>query len=320
MKVQHDFMWAMLVHLGTNMWYEPWDKGHEAYTQLWEIPGSYEMRLDKAVWDRYMEYLKASGVNTLVIDLGDGIIYDSHPELAIKGSWTKAEMKKELNKLNDMGFEVIPKLNFSSCHDAWMKEYSRMLSTPTYYKVCEDLINEVCELFDYPRYFHIGFDEEDYETQKNYSYVVVRQNELWWSDLLKIISAVEKNNARAIMWSDYMRFHPEEYLQKCPKSVLTCNWYYGNNFVGERTHDDEVRLKPYELLDKHGFDQLPGGSISMCKENFENLTEYCSNIISKEHFKGMLQTTWTMVTEEWWEPLKLAADLLAETRKSFENK
>ena len=188
MLVKHDFMWATLVHLGTNMWYEPWDKGHEAFTQLWEIPGSYEMRLDKTIWDRYMEYLKEKGVNTLVIDLGDGIIYDSHPELAIKGSWTKTEMKKELNKLNDMGFEVIPKLNFSSCHDAWMKEYSRMLSTPTYYKVCEDLINEVCELFDYPRYFHIGFDEEDYETQRNYSYVVVRQNELWWSDLLKIIS------------------------------------------------------------------------------------------------------------------------------------
>ena len=60
--------------------------------------------------------------------------------------------------------------------------------------------------------------------------------------------------------------------------------------------------------------------INMLQENFENLTEYCSKIISKEHFKGMLQTTWTMVTEEWWEPLKLAADLLAETRKSFENK
>ena len=95
MLVKHDFMWATLVHLGTNMWYEPWDKGHEAFTQLWEIPGSYEMRLDKTIWDRDMEYLKEKGVNTLVIDLGDGIIYDSHPELAIKGSWTKTEMKKE---------------------------------------------------------------------------------------------------------------------------------------------------------------------------------------------------------------------------------
>ena len=73
MLVKHDFMWGMLVHLSTNMWYDVGDTGH----------------------------------------------------------------------------------------DAWMKQYSRMVSTPEYYSFCDDIINEVCETFDYPAYFHIGMDEEN---------------------------------------------------------------------------------------------------------------------------------------------------------------
>lgn len=319
MGVQHDFMWGMLVHLGTNMWYEPGDKGHEAFTELWEIPGSDEMRLDKNVWDEYMVHLKNCGINTLVIDLGDGMVYESHPELAIKGSWTKEEMRAELNKLNEMGFEVVPKLNFSSCHDAWMKEYSRMLSTPTYYKVCEDLINEVCDLFK-PRYFHIGFDEEAYDMQKHYSYVVIRQNDLWWSDLYRLINMVEKNNARVMMWSDYMRHRPEEFLEKCPKSVIQCNWYYFNNFGldgEEMDHETEIRVKPFELLEKHGFDQIPGGSSCYFDDNLTLLSGYCKNTVSKEHLLGFLQTSWATVTEKQRDAIMKSADCVKKAIEKY---
>lgn len=319
MANRHDFMWAVLVHLGTNFWYDTTDEGHEAFTNLWEIPGSDKMRLDKEVWDEYMLYLKNSGVNTLVIDIGDGVIYDSHPELAIEGSWTKDELRAELKKLDEMGFEVIPKLNFSSCHDIWMKEYSRMLSTSVYYKVCEDLINEVCELFD-SRIFHIGFDEEDYHNQRNYGYAVIRQNELWWHDLKYIISLVEKNNYRAMMWTDYMRHQPEKFIENCPKSVIACNWYYGNefDFNGEElSNDAEIRLRPFEMLEKAGFDQFPGGSSCYFDENFALLTDYCKQKISKEHHLGMLQTSWASVTHKEWNAVKKAADLTALTVKKY---
>ncbi len=316
MSVKHDFMWGVLVHLGTNMWYEPWDKGHEAFTQLWEIPGSDKMRLDKNVWDEYMIYLKECGVNTIVLDLGDGMIYDSHPEIAIEGSWTKDEMRAELKKLNEMGFEVVPKLNFSSCHDAWMKEYSRMLSTSVYYKFCEDIINEVCELFK-PRFFHIGFDEETYDVQKHYSYVVVRQGELWWNDLYKLVDMVEKNGARVMMWSDYMRDYPEEYLKKCPKSVIACNWYYDDifDFNGEELdHEIKIRIKPFELLEKHGFDQIPGGSSYYRDDNLTNLVKYCKGKISKEHLLGFIQTSWASVTEKEREKVFKSGTLLAKAK------
>ena len=317
MKLKHDFMWGMLVHFGTNMWYDVGDSGHEAFTRLWEIPGSDEMRLDKDLWVKYMDYLKESGFNTIVIDVGDGVIYDSHPEIAIKGSWAKADFVAEIKRLNDMGFDVIPKLNFSTCHDAWMKQYSRMVSTPEYYSFCEDIINEVCKMFDYPPYFHVGMDEENYETQKHYGYAVIRKGDLWWQDLYRIINTVEKNGARAIMWADYMRHNPEEFLEKCPKSVIACNWYYFDKFGADRPAEDDMKVRPFELLEQGGFDQIPGASCNYVDENFSLLTDYCKNVVSEKHFLGMLQTTWTMITKPWYEVLTHAADIAVDTIKKY---
>ena len=76
-----------------------------------------------------------AGMNMLVIDLGDGIRYESHPEIAVQGAWPPARLREELARLRALGLEPIPKLNFSTAHDAWLHDYSRMVSTPAYYKV-----------------------------------------------------------------------------------------------------------------------------------------------------------------------------------------
>ena len=156
----NNFMKAMLIHIGTNLWYE---KGNErgGGGEVWKCPASDDMRFDINLFREYTEHCRECGINTLVLDLADGIVYESHPEIAINGSLTRAELVRELDRLWGMGFEVIPKLNFSTCHDYWLKDYARMVSTKTYYDVCRDIIEEVCEVFK-PKYLHIGYDEEDY--------------------------------------------------------------------------------------------------------------------------------------------------------------
>lgn len=57
-----------------------------------------------------------------------------------------------------MGFEVIPKLNFSIAHDTWMKDCEKMVPMPKYYEVIKDLIDEVGKIFR-PNLFHIGMDD-----------------------------------------------------------------------------------------------------------------------------------------------------------------
>ena len=61
--------------------------------------------------------------------------FPSHPELAVKGSWSPERMQKELERLRGLGLEPIPKLNFSAMHDEWLGDYGRMLCTDEYYRV-----------------------------------------------------------------------------------------------------------------------------------------------------------------------------------------
>jgi hypothetical protein len=264
--------------------------------------------------------LKECGSNAIVIDLGDAMIYDSHPEIAVEGAFTKEEMRRELDRLNSLGFEVIPKLNFSATHDVWLGEYSRMLSTKKYYEVCRDVINETCELFD-ARLFHIGFDEETYEHQKDYDYATVRSGELWWHDLKFMADCVESNGARALVWADYARTKPDEFVEKLPKTVIPVNWYYFTEYGENMSEMARVRVEPFHILEKNGFDQIPGGSVEYFKENMELLSLYCKEHISKEHLLGFIQTTWASVEPKYRELLWDGAVTLGDAIKAFdENK
>lgn len=220
-------IWAYLIHLGFNMWLD-WE--HPNYKDS-DIISTDLLRCEKEVWNKLIEEMPKNGINMVVIDLGEGIRYRSHPEIAVKGSWEVDTLKGEIKKMKDMGLEVIPKLNFSTTHDNWLGRYARCVSTDEYYRVCRDLIEEVIDIFDKPRFFHLGMDEETYGHQKNMLYVVIRQYDLWWHDLYFLVNEVEKRNVRAWIWSDYLWNHKEEFFKKMPKTVLQSNWYYDKDFT-----------------------------------------------------------------------------------------
>lgn len=315
MRLHHEFIWSTLVHLSTNLWYDIGNTRCDGST-VWKSPGSTSLRFERKLWNEYVDALIACGSNAIVIDLGDAMIYDSHPEIAVEGAFTKDEMRRELDRLNALGFEVIPKLNFSATHDLWLAEYSRMLSTPKYYEVCRDLIDEICELFD-ARLFHIGFDEETYEHQRDYDYVTVRNGDLWWHDLKFMAECVEKNGARALVWSDYVRSKPDEFVAKLPKSVIPVNWYYFTEFGEDMSEMARVRVEPFHILERHGFDQIPGGSVEYCKDNIEKLALFCKEHISPDRLLGFIQTTWASVEEKYKDKLFDGASTLGDAIRAF---
>src|SRR5690606_2971000 len=135
-------IWAALLHLSFNMW-EEYISPHRPFRGY-----RPDLRLSKPLWDDALIEMARSGINMVVIDLGDAVRYNSHPEIAVNGAWSTDELKKELAKIRSLGMEPIPKLNFSAGHDTWMGEYSRMVSTQPYYDCCKNLIDEVCVLFD----------------------------------------------------------------------------------------------------------------------------------------------------------------------------
>lgn len=312
-------IWSTLVHLGTNLWYEEGNFRGQDEMRVWKSPASPDIRFDRTVWEEYLTYIKKNGINTIILDVAEALQYKSHPEIACRGAWTHEEMTAEITRLRDMGIDVIPKLNFSACHDVWLGVYSHMISTPTYYQVCKDLIDEVCKLFD-AKYLHIGFDEETYAHQAKYDFAVVRQNDLWWHDLKFINDCVRANGARAMMWSDYARNKPDEFVQKCPKDIIQCVWYYFDEFGKEGLkHENEIRVRPIDILEAAGFDQLPTGSIEYFEENFELLVKYCKENISDEHLLGFMQTTWESVTPEWQQYLNHSTEPVKAAREWFES-
>lgn len=288
------FIWANLLHLGYNMWCD-----HQ--TTEWTPPNTIAqpyLRCDKLLWDDLTQQMADSGLNMLVIDLGEGVRYDSHPELGVEGSWSPEFLRAEVAKLRQMGIEPIPKLNFSAAHDAWLGPYSRMLSTPHYYEVCRDLIREVIALFDAPRFFHIGMDEETAHHQRRLEYCVVRQFDLWWHDLFFYIDEVERAGVRAWMWSDYVWNHPETFFQKMPRSVLQSNWYYGEHFDGIPDEElDATYVRAYLQLEEHGYDQVPTGSNWSFDTNFEDTVKFCVRHIAPERLKGFMTAPWKATLE-----------------------
>jgi len=126
---------------------------------------------------------------------------------------------------------------------------------------------------------------------------VVRQGELWWHDFLFFVNEVEKQGVRPWIWSDYYWNHPEEFLNRMPKSVLQSNWYYGPTFDPEK----QKHVKAYLDLDKAGFDQVPTGSNWSNDVNFKGTVEFCRKNLKPELLKGFLMAPWFFTLPEWQE-------------------
>ncbi len=278
-----EMIWACLLHMSYNMWL---DREAPEVTKEHIVARPY-LRFDTKVWNALLKKMVEARMNMVVIDLGDAVKYESHPEIAVRRAWTVKRLRRELARLRKMGLEPIPKLNFSATHDAWLGPYSRCVSTDTYYGVCADLIAEVSDLFDRPRFFHLGMDEETARHQRNLEYVVIRQHNLWWHDLHFLIEQVEMAGVRPWVWSDYLWNHPDEFFRKMPRSVLQSNWYYGSKFDRRRPH-----VRAYLDLEARGYDQVPTGSNWSHPENFERTVTYCARRIAPERLLGFLQTPW----------------------------
>ncbi|MGC9327401.1 MAG: Tat pathway signal protein [Candidatus Hinthialibacter sp.] len=308
-NTDRELLWGCLLHLSFNMW-EEYISPHRPFRGY-----RPELELSEKLWKDALEQMAKNGFNMVVIDLGDAVQYESHPEIAVKNAWPVKRLKRELSRIRDLGLQPIPKLNFSATHDTWMGDYARMVSTKPYYTFCQDIIAEVSELFDQPPLFHLGMDEETAEHQAHHKYVVVRQSELWRHDLLFLNDEVRKNGSRAWIWSDYLWSHPDEFFTHIPKSIMQSNWYYGETFK-----ENQKYVKAYLDLEHHGYDQIPTASYHA--ENPKSIggtVQFCREKIAPQRLKGFLQTIWKPATEEYRSRYLQAISLAGEAKQEYEN-
>ncbi len=304
---------GILVHLGSNMW-------TDVYTNVkprqpgWDDKVAVDyVRADDRVWDDVVAAMVKAKMNMMVIDLGEALYYPSHPELAVKGTWSVEKMRREIARIRALGIEVVPKLNFSTTHNVWMKDWRYKVSTPEYLQTVRDIINDVAKIFDGPRLIHIGYDEETMGHQGgwgNYRYVVVRRRELWWKDFLFTVQCVRDTGARAWCFSDQFWYEPDLFRKLMPKDVVQCPW----NCVKSDKHPEWTTS--IDEIGEMGFDVIadcatyPGNAV---KPDPDGLTftytpidrtkpdtqvkvmmAYCKEKIPAKHLKGFIVCPWVL--------------------------
>lgn len=306
LKAANDKIWAGLLHLSFNF--------ALGIANFGGIRTEFEPK--ELLWNDAIAKMAKVGMNMVVLDLGDAIRYDSHPEIAVRNAWTPERLREELDKIRKLGLEPIPLLNFSTGHDAWLGKYARMVSTESYYTVCKDLIQEVIDIFNVPRFFHLGMDEETAQNQLSvgFEHIIVRQKELWWGDFYTLIGEVLKNGSRPWVWSDYYWHNPEFFLKYMPKSVIQSNWYYD-----ERFEEKIKEVKTYLDIERYGYDQIPTGSYhDNNAKSILGTVQFCEKKIEDSRLLGFLQTFWKPITEEYRERILKGIELTGEAKKWFD--
>lgn len=309
----NNMIWAYYMGISRHMWTD----GNRTSFVRWYLPtDTYEEenKIDVATWDDTVKFLAERKYNMLIIDIGDGVLFDTHPEISAPDAWSKDFLKQKINEARALGLEVIPKLNFSTAHDTWMKQYRRMISTPVYYQVCADLIAEMCELFDYPRLFHLGLDEENEKNQKGHEMVIIRGEQLFWHDAYFLFNECEKHGARPWVWSDYYWSNPDLFAKHMPKSVLQSNWYYGTFMNYDKSREEFRAIQTYAELERLGYDQVPTISSYKSKNNAFQTLMHSQKYISQEHLAGFMSTMWHPIHEENYYFVKYDVDQLYRAR------
>lgn len=305
------------------------------------------IEFDHDFWDYTLVEAKKAGINTIILEVADNVRYESHPEIAHDKSWDAAQIKKMVKQCRDLGIELVPLANFSTGHSHWMGEYRRMTSSKIYYEFCSDIIKDLYEMFDHPKYMHIGFDEEVTFLEAQDGYYVYRRGELLMHDFQFILDEVKKTGAQPWAWHDPLWEYAEDYFKYMdPKEdVVLCPWFY---FAFKKEHytpipqydadgsENEWYKEGYRYQEdvpffknatdyfygnrvleimKHGFKYLPTSSIYLTDYNTDELMEFFKEGAPDDQIVGHIVAPWVKTIWESKEKIDRSLRLFAEAKK-----
>ena len=324
-----------LWHLGRNMWNPKY--------------ATNKLVFDKNCWNDIVDGMEKAGMNTIFLDIGEALHYGSHPELAVPDAWTRQKMRREIKRLKEKGIDIVPKINFSAQHDTWLGIYERMLSTPEYYHVCRDIINEVCALFDDQPYIHLGLDEEDPRHAKEYELGLFRQKDLLWHDIQFFLDCARDCGKTPIMWGSLPLYHYEEFKEHIdPEDLILMHYhyhgvkeehwirtdsrqdYYDYYYVDGPYVDQHMEILErddpfYITFRKYAKKSVEDGyDVIMACSNFykhehktDDVVDMCVNDWPQEHLKGIITAPWGATVPEHYERHMEAIDLLDKAFKKY---
>ena len=192
-----------------------------------------------------------------------------------------------------------------------------MLGSTIYRKVCADLIDETCELFDSPRLFHLGLDEESDQYQRFDEMSIIRHEKVLFEDYNVLFEACRRNGARPWIWGTYYREHPESFKRLMPKDVVVSNHTYNQYKIVPTDHFEYKRRMAFVELAELGYDEIPLSSAYYSVYATKDTVHFCRDNVPKERLLGFCTASWYKTNEEYKFSLLEDASRLAYAKKEL---
>ena len=231
---------------------------------------------------RIVEEMGALGMNMVIVDIEDGVKYESAPILERHYSAPMDDLVRLAKAARENGVEFVPKLNFSksstTVHDHWLAPYigpDYPGVRDEYFELGFKVIDEILEKCGPINYFHIGMDEDHDRSVRQF----VR-------DIKLLHDYLTKKGVRTVIWNDRLYLNrdvkAEVFAEKfmaatpqLPTDIVHLLWDY------DITHEGVIK----DLKDQ-GIDVwvAPGTN----ETNVRNWVE----IAKDEGADGMIMSNW----------------------------
>jgi len=223
-----------------------------------------------------MARVAALGYDAILWELENQVAWESCPECADEGAWTKAQFHELLDYSRALGLEPIPLLQTIG-HAEYVLSHPKYhsfrehpgysdcycVSNPSVRPFLQRWIAEYCEMFSGLKYFHLGGDEAyRFGSCRNCS---VRDRHALYGEHIDALAAdLKARNIRPGIWGD-MILEDADKLDSISRDVVIWDWNYATGIgtpktvrvwgvgeVSKETVTPELRKRFPELLASSG--------------------------------------------------------------------
>lgn len=272
------------------------------YDPRWNKEKETEERYDRATAEAVIDAMADAGMNLLLIDVEDGVIYKTLPELRKRYSVPIAELRGLALRARKKGLEVIPKLNFARSplhrHSAWLDPNQAEPDSAAFWKRGFAAIDEVLAATE-ARTLHVGMDEDDTRSPEEYRKATMR-----------LYRGLKRRGVRMAMWAEVgHRWRPQQRwkeipaIRELPRDAILMPWSY---------HFAQTEWVP--RLKRWGFEVIGACGYSAGDTEGDpsaNAREWC-NLIRSARADGLVLTKWIRCSAENREALVQAARTCGE--------
>lgn len=164
------------------------------YDPVWLKQKETERRYDLSTAHAVIDAMAAAGMNLLVVDVKDAVIYRRLPRIRRRYSVPMQELVEIAGRARALDIEVVPKLNFSLSpqhrHSAWFEPIQADPPSAAFWRRGFAAVDEVIAAI-HPRIVHVGMDEDDTRSPEEYRH-----------DLLRLHKELTQRGVRMAIWAD----------------------------------------------------------------------------------------------------------------------